>query len=181
LKRTHGGHYGAEFASPEGACAVMVRLESLPGEEQPLRDADVVSWELGQKMSAHHALYNTKKAGESSGGFWGLLFSLVFSLLGLSAGTASQAASGVTSGHRDQRLLLQRRSGQDHAGHFGAVHLRVGPTRHSTGAADKFRDTDAEIIRTSLSKEHEAGLREASARDERPNRGAAGCPGRTRA
>jgi hypothetical protein len=42
----------------------MVRLESLPGEEQPLRDADVASWELGQEMSAHHALYNTKKAGE---------------------------------------------------------------------------------------------------------------------
>jgi hypothetical protein len=43
------------FASPEGAYAAMVRLESLPGEEQPLQDADVVSWELGQEKPAHHA------------------------------------------------------------------------------------------------------------------------------
>jgi uncharacterized membrane protein len=83
----------------------MVRLESLPDEGQPRQDAHVVSWELGQEMSAHHALYNTKKAGELSGGFWGLLFGLVFPLLGLSAGAASETASGVTSGHRDQRLL----------------------------------------------------------------------------
>jgi hypothetical protein len=48
------------FASPEGAYAAMVRLESLPCEEQPLQDADVVSWELGQEKPAHHAL-NTRR------------------------------------------------------------------------------------------------------------------------
>jgi uncharacterized membrane protein len=140
----------------------MVRLESLPDEEQPLRDTDAVSWQLGQEKPAHHTLCNTKKAGELSGGFWGLLFSLVFPVLGLPAGAASQAAPGVISGHRDQR-----RSGQDHAGHFGAVHLASDHAALDR-AANKFRDTDAEIIRTSLSKEHEARLREASARDERP-------------
>lgn len=30
----------------------MVRLESLPDEEQPLRDTDVVSWQLGQGKPA---------------------------------------------------------------------------------------------------------------------------------
>jgi hypothetical protein len=167
LKRSHGGLYGTEFASPEGACAVMVRLESLPGEEQPLRDADVVSWQLGQEMSAHHKLYNTKKEGCLSGGSGVALQPRLpgarpagrrrepSGLWGHIRISGSATPSSATFGTRSRRALRRCSSSR-----------RTNPALDR--AADKFRDTDAEIIRTSLSKEHEARLREAFAQYQRP-------------
>jgi hypothetical protein len=126
LRRSDGGLCVLKVRIAEGAYAAMVRLESLPGEEQPLQDADVVSWELGQEKPAHHALYNTKKEGCLSGGFWGLLFGLVFPVPGLPAGAASEAPwghirtsgsatpSSGTFGTRSRRALRR-------------FYLRIGP------------------------------------------------------
>jgi hypothetical protein len=158
LRRSHGGLYGTEVASPEGTYAAMVRLESLPDEEQPLRDADVSSWQLGQEKPAHHTLYNTKKEGCLSGG----------------SGGCSSASSSPCSARRPAPRAKRPLGSYQDIGISdvrdkitpGTSALFIFASDHAAldRAADEFRDTDAEIIRTACRRSTKPGCARHSSR-----------------
>jgi uncharacterized membrane protein len=93
------------------------------------------------------------------GGFWGLLLGLVFAC---SACRPTPRAKRPLGSHQDIGISDVRDKITP-----GTSALFIFASDHAAldRAADNFRDTDAEIISTSLSKEHEARLREAFAQD----------------
>jgi uncharacterized membrane protein len=93
------------------------------------------------------------------GGFWGLLLGLVFAC---SACRPTPRAKRPLGSHQDIGISDVRDKITP-----GTSALFIFASDHAAldQAADNFRDTDAEIISTSLSKEHEARLREAFAQD----------------
>jgi uncharacterized membrane protein len=94
--------------------------------------------------------------------FWGLLFSLVFAC---SACRPAPRAKRPLGSYQDIGISDVRDKIT-----LGTSALFIFAPDHAAldRAAGKFRDTDAEIISASLSKEHEARLREAFAQDQRP-------------
>ncbi len=121
----------------------------------------MVSWEVGKKKPKTHEMHDTAAAGALGGGFWGLLFGLIFfvPLLGLAVGAASGALIGSMRDVgisddfiRDAREKVTPGTSALFALTSGAVQDKV---------ADEYRGTEAELIRTNLSDEQEAQLREA--------------------
>ena len=150
------------FDTPNGADEALAKLEKLNRDYLiNLHDAAVVSWEVGTKKPKTHEMHDTAAAGALGGGFWGLLFGLIFfvPLLGLAVGAASGALIGSMRDVgisddfiRDVREKVTPGTSALFALTSGAVQDKV---------ADEYRGTEAELIRTNLSDEQEAQLREA--------------------
>jgi len=150
------------FDTPNGADEALAKLEKLNRDYLiNLHDAAVVSWEVGKKKPKTHEMHDTAAAGALGGGFWGLLFGLIFfvPLLGLAVGAASGALIGSMRDVgisddfiRDAREKVTPGTSALFALTSGAVQDKV---------ADDYRGTEAELIRTNLSDEQEAQLREA--------------------
>jgi len=150
------------FDTPNGADEALAKLEKLNRDYLiNLHDAAVVSWEVGKKKPKTHEMHDTAAAGALGGGFWGLLFGLIFfvPLLGLAVGAASGALIGSMRDVgisddfiRDVREKVTPGTSALFALTSGAVQDKV---------ADEYRGTEAELIRTNLSDEQEAQLREA--------------------
>jgi uncharacterized membrane protein len=142
----------------------MARLESLPGEEQPLQDADVVSWELGRRSR-----HTTRAVQHQEGGLFERRF--------LGVALRPRLPRARPAGRCRERSALGSHQDIGISDSFirdvrdkitpGTSALFIFASDHAAldRAADEFRDTDAEIIRTNLSKEHEARPREAFAQD----------------
>ncbi|HEX9526788.1 MAG TPA: DUF1269 domain-containing protein [Streptosporangiaceae bacterium] len=151
-----------KFDTPNGADEALAKLEKLNRDYLiNLHDAAVVSWEVGKKKPKTHEMHDTAAAGALGGGFWGLLFGLIFfvPLLGLAVGAASGALIGSMRDVgisddfiRDVREKVTPGTSALFALTSGAVQDKV---------ADEYRGTEAELIRTNLSDEQEAQLREA--------------------
>ncbi len=151
-----------KFDTPNGADEALAKLEKLNRDYLiNLHDAAVVSWEVGKKKPKTHEMHDTAAAGALGGGFWGLLFGLIFfvPLLGLAVGAASGALIGSMRDVgisddfiRDAREKVTPGTSALFALTSGAVQDKV---------ADEYRGTEAELIRTNLSDEQEAQLREA--------------------
>ncbi len=151
-----------KFDTPNGADEALAKLEKLNRDYLiNLHDAAVVSWEVGTKKPKTHEMHDTAAAGALGGGFWGLLFGLIFfvPLLGLAVGAASGALIGSMRDVgisddfiRDVREKVTPGTSALFALTSGAVQDKV---------ADEYRGTEAELIRTNLSDEQEAQLREA--------------------
>jgi uncharacterized membrane protein len=151
-----------KFDTPNGADEALAKLEKLNRDYLiNLHDAAVVSWEVSKKKPKNHEMHDTAAAGALGGGFWGLLFGLIFfvPLLGLAVGAASGALIGSMRDVgisddfiRDVREKVTPGTSALFALTSGAVQDKV---------ADEYRGTEAELIRTNLSDEQEAQLREA--------------------
>jgi uncharacterized membrane protein len=156
-----------KFSTPDGADEALLRLEKLNRDYLiELHDAAVVSWEAGRKKPKTHEMHSTKAAGALGGGFWGLLFGLIFfvPILGLAIGAASGALMGSMRDVgisddfiRDVREKVTPGTSALFALTSGAVYDKV---------AAEFADTQAELIRTNLSDEQEAQLRQAFGLDD---------------
>jgi uncharacterized membrane protein len=155
-----------KFDSPHGADEALSKLERLHSELLvDLHDAAVVSWEPGREKPETRQLHSATGAGALGGAFWGMLLGLIFfvPLLGAAIGAASGALFGS---FRDVGIS---------DAFIGDVRRKVTPgtsalfTLTSDAVFDKvaaeFRDTNAELIKTNLSNEDEARLREAFAED----------------
>lgn len=169
-----GGNPGAmstvtvwKFDTPHGADDALAKLEKLHGELLvELHDAAVVSWEPGHHKPKTRQLRSATGVGALSGAFWGMLFGLIFfvPLLGAAIGAAGGALFGSL-----------REVGISDA-FIGDVRSEVTPGTSALFAltsdavfdkvAEEFSGTRAELIKTNLSEEQDARLREAFGEEE---------------
>ena len=153
-----------EFNTPQGADEALLRLEKLNREFAiNLHDAAVVSWEVGKKKPTTHEMNDTTAKGALGGAFWGMLFGLIFFVpflgaaigAGLGALTGSMKDVGISDDFiRDVREKVT-------PGTSALFVLTSGANQEKV--AEEFRGVQAELIRTNLSDEQEAQLREAFA------------------
>lgn len=151
-----------KFKSPYGAANALDELMDAQREQLiQVLDAATVSWEEGRKKPKTREMRDGKRAGALGGGFWGLLFGLIFfiPILGLAIGAAtgaligSMADVGISDSFiRDVREKVTPGTSALFVLSSDAVIDRV---------AEKFSGTDAELIKTNLSADQEAKLREA--------------------
>jgi uncharacterized membrane protein len=156
-----------KFDTPHGADDALGKLEKLHKELLlQLHDAAVVSWQPGHHKPKTRQLYSAAGVGALGGAFWGVLFGLLFfiPLLGFAIGAAGGALYG---GLREVGIS---------DAFMSDVREKVTPGTSALFAvtsdeifnemAQDFRDTKPELIRTNLSYEQEARLREAFAEED---------------
>src|SRR5215213_9160836 len=155
-----------KFDSAGGAESALALLERMQKEELVhVNDAAYVTWPEGKKKPKTRQLHSLTGAGALGGAFWGLLFGILFfvPILGLAVGAAAGAFGGslADAGIDDDFIA--------------AVKSKVTPgtsalfVLSSDAVMDKvldaFSGVTAELIRTNLSNEDEAKLREVFAED----------------
>lgn len=151
-----------KFNTPHGADEALARLEKLNRDYViNLHDAAVVSWQVGKKKPTTHEMHDTTAAGALGGAFWGMLFGLIFFVpfLGAAVGAATGALFGSM---RDVGISDS---------FINQVRQKITPGTSALFAltsdavfdkvTDEFMGTEAELIRSNLSEEQEARLREA--------------------
>lgn len=154
------------FDTTDGAEQAARRLQELAGAGGVvIQDVATVRWEVGKSKPSTLPLSSpctgSAASGALGGGFWGLLFGLTFfvPLLGAAIGAASGAVAGSLSDVGIDDSFINR------------VRDRVTPGTSAVFAlttdavVDQVRDTfaeglPAELIRTDISAEQEAALRE---------------------
>ena len=106
-------------------------------------------------------MHDTTKAGALGGAFWGMLFGLIFFVpfLGLAIGAASGALFGSMRDVGISDDFIQAVREKVTPGTSALFVLTSGAVQDKV--ADEFRGMQAELIRTNLSDEQEAKLREA--------------------
>ena len=153
-----------KFNVPQGADEALAKLEKLNREYAiNLHDAAVVSWEVGKKKPTTHEMHDTTSRGALGGAFWGMLFGLIFFVpfLGAAIGAGLGALTGSMRdvGIRDEFIRDVREKVTP--GTSALFVLTSGANQEKV--AEEFRGVQAELIRTNLSDEQEAQLREAFA------------------
>jgi uncharacterized membrane protein len=156
-----------KFNTPYGADEALTKLEKLHNEMLiNLHDAAVVSWEPGHSKPITHEMHDTTARGALSGGFWGLLFGLIFFMpfLGLAIGAASGALLGSMRDVGISDAFIHDVREKIMPGTSALFVLSTGEVYDRLAA--EFRNVDAELIRTNLSDDQEARLREAFGLEE---------------
>lgn len=151
-----------KFNTPQGADEALAKLEKLNRDFViNVHDAAVVSWEPGHKKPKTHEMHDTTASGALGGAFWGMLFGLIFFVpfLGAAIGAATGALFGSMRdvGISDEFIRDVREKVTP--GTSALFALTSGANQEKV--ADEFRGIQAELIRTNLSDEQEAQLREA--------------------
>ncbi len=156
-----------KFETAEGAAQCENILIGLSKEQLiNIYDAAVVEWQPGKRKPKTRQLNSLAGAGALGGAFWGLLFGILFfiPILGLAVGAAAGALGGslADAGIDDDFI--------------DAVKSSVTPGTSalfllsSDAVMDKVKDAfhgiHAELIRTNLSNDEEAKLREAFADED---------------
>ncbi|MFF8959202.1 DUF1269 domain-containing protein [Streptomyces sp. NPDC014894] len=150
-----------KFPTPEGAAQVEETLLSLQKQSLiQIHDAAVVSWPADRKQPKTKQLHNLAATGALSGTFWGMLFGLIFfvPLLGAAVGAAAGAIGGsLADVGIDDDFIASVRSEVEPG--TSALFLLT-----SDAVVDRVHEAfpagSAELIRSNLSKEDEAKLRE---------------------
>jgi uncharacterized membrane protein len=151
-----------KFNTPQGADQTLDRLERLSRDYLiNLHDAAVVSWEVGKKKPMTHEMHDTTKGGALGGAFWGMLFGLIFFVpfLGAAVGAAAGALFGSMRDVGISDDFIREVREKVTPGTSALFVLTSGAVQDKV--ADEFRGTQAELIRTNLSDEQEAKLRDA--------------------
>jgi len=155
-----------KFDTPYGADDALAKLEKLKRELLiELHDAAIVSWEPGRKKPKIRQMNWSPTAGALGGSFFGLLLGLIFfvPVLGIAIGAAGGALFGhlKTAGIGNEFITEVRDKVTPGTSALFAV--------TSEAVFDKvmaeFSDTNAELVRTNLTDEQEAKLREAFGED----------------
>jgi uncharacterized membrane protein len=157
-----------KFDTPEGASQAEEILVGLSKEELiHIYDAATVEWAAGKRKPKTRQANSLIGFGALGGAFWGLLFGILFfvPILGLALGAGAGALGGslADAGIDDEFI--------------DAVKAKVTPGTSalfllsSDAVMDRIQDAfkdgpHAELIRTNLSHEDEARLREAFADED---------------
>ena len=151
-----------KFADPSGAEKALETLEGL--QKQALievLDGAVVSWPPDKKKPKTRQLHRTTEAGALGGAFWGLLFGLIFfiPLVGAAIGAATGALVGSMTdvGISDDFI----KSVRDEVTPGTSALFLMSQNAVVDRVRSAFAETHAQLIRTNLSDEQEAKLREA--------------------
>jgi uncharacterized membrane protein len=153
-----------KFPTASGADDAEFKLRSLQAERLiTVQDAAVISWPEVAKKPKTRQLANLTGAGALGGAFWGLLFGMLFfvPLLGMAVGAAAGALTGALRdvGIDDDFITSVR--DKVTPGTSALFLLSTDAVIDKVHA--EFVGTEAELIKTNLSDEQEAALRDAFA------------------
>ena len=150
-----------KFPTALGADQAEHTLEQLSKQELiKVQDAAIVSFPEGAKKPKTRQLRNLTSAGALGGSFWGLLFGLIFfvPLLGMAVGAGLGALSGsMTDVGIDDDFIDTMRN--EITPGTSALFL-MSSDAVMDKVQDAFEGQSMELVRTNLSNEQEAALRE---------------------
>ena len=150
-----------KFDTVEGAGEAATKLENLSKQQLvTIEDAAIVYWKPGKKKPKTVQAQSLTGAGAVGGAFWGMLFGLIFFIpfFGMAVGAAMGALMGHFSDYGiDDRFIKEVRSEVTEG--TSALFLLTGDVTVDK-VQDAFEGTQMELIRSNLSKEQEAKLRE---------------------
>jgi uncharacterized membrane protein len=150
------------FPTPDGAEAALETLEKLQKQDLiKVDDGAIVSWPEGRKKPKTRQLHSLTGAGALGGAFWGFLFGLIFfvPLLGLAVGAGAGALGGSLADVGIDDEFIDDAREKITPGTSGLFILTSDAVQDRV--VEAFRGTDMELLRTNLSAEEEARLREA--------------------
>jgi uncharacterized membrane protein len=130
-----------------------------------LEDAAIVVRNDDGKAKVKQA-YNLVGAGALGGAFWGMLIGLIFFMpwLGLAVGAVTGAISGKATDIGIDDGFIKEVGNTIEPGNSALFLLVVEATTDKV--MDELKKFDAEVLKTSLSKEQEARLKEAFAAED---------------
>ena len=149
------------FKDEAGADAFMGKLQHMEKEQIiGLQDVVKVVRRPDGKTKIHQGKDFTAKAGALSGGFWGLLIGLIFWVpwVGLAIGAATGAISGKFADFGIEDKFIKETSEAIKPGEAG-VFMLVEEAMPDKVAAE-ISGTEATVIKTNLTQDAEANLRE---------------------
>src|SRR5262249_55558035 len=152
--------------SPNGADEAENTLVSLSKQELiHVHDAATVSWPEGKKKPKTRQLTSLTGVGALGGAFWGLLFGILFfvPLLGVAIGAGIGALSGAMSDVGIDDSFIDSVRAEVTPGTSALFVLSSDAVIDRVSEA--FKGSHAALIRTNLSAEDEAKLRDTFADD----------------
>jgi uncharacterized membrane protein len=157
-----------KFNTPEGAENALGMLKTLEREMVvEIRDGAIVTWPADKKKPKTRQMASTTTGGALGGAFWGMLFGLLFfvPLFGMAIGAAAGALAGkLTDVGIDDNFIKQVRD--EITPGTSALFLLVG-SANIEKVEEAFEPGEmGELIRSNLTAEQEAKLREAFAEED---------------
>jgi uncharacterized membrane protein len=150
-----------KFLTTDGAAAAENTLKQLQKQELiRVEDAAIVYWPEGAKKPKTKQANSLAVVGALGGSFWGLLFGILFFVpfLGMAVGAAMGALSGSLSDVGIDDDFIRRVRDEITPGTSALFVLSSGAVVDRVHEA--FEGTTMELIKTNLSNEQEAKLRE---------------------
>ena len=150
-----------KFDTLEGAGQALSKLESLSKQQLiTIEDAAIVYWEPGKKKPKTHQAQSLTGVGALGGAFWGLLFGLLFFMpfFGMAVGAAIGALAGHYSDYGIDDKFIKEVQSEVTEGTSALFLLTSDATVDKVEAA--FEGTQMNLIRSNLTNEQEAKLRE---------------------
>src|SRR6185295_5217669 len=150
-----------KFPTTGGAAEAENTLERLQKQELiRVEDAAIVYWPEGAKKPKTHQTNSVKAAGALGGSFWGLLFGILFFVpfLGMAVGAAMGALAGSMSDVGINDAFIRTVREEITPGTSALFVLTSGGVMDKVHEA--FEGTTMELVKTNLSHEQEAKLRE---------------------
>ena len=150
-----------KFDTVEGAGQALTKLESLSKQQLiTIEDAAIVYWEAGKSKPKNHQAHSLTGAGALGGAFWGMLFGLLFFMpvLGMAVGAAAGALAGHFADYGIDDSFIKEVQSEVTEGTSALILLTSDATVDKVEKA--FEGTQMELIRSSLTAEQEAKLRE---------------------
>ena len=150
-----------KFETATGAEEALDMVTSLSKQRLiNLQDAAIVTWPEGKKKPKTKQLANLAGMGALDGAFWGMLFGLLFFMpfFGMAVGAAMGALAGHYSDYGIDDKFIKGVQSEVTVGTSALFLLTSDATVDKV--EDAFEGTHMELIRSNLTKEQEAKLRE---------------------
>lgn len=154
------------FKTKTGAQEMADEIQNLQKMQLiTLEDAAIVVRNDDGKAKVKQA-YSLVGAGALGGAFWGMLIGLIFFMpwLGLAVGAITGAISGKATDIGIDDGFIKEVGNTIEPGHSALFLLVVEATTDKV--MDELKKFDAEVLKTSLSKEQEARLKESFAAED---------------
>ena len=150
-----------KFNSASGAEETLAKLSERQKEYViEIQDAAIVSWKEGKKKPKTKQAVNLTASGSLDGAFWGFLFGLIFfvPIFGMMVGAATGALSGSLSDYGIDDNFIKNVQAKVTEG-TSALFLLTGQVTVDK-VEDIFKESNAELIQSNLTKEQEDKLKE---------------------
>jgi len=151
-----------KFDTSDGAQQMLDLVQDLAkGQLITLQDAAIVTWPQGKKKPKTKQLANLAGIGALDGAFWGMLFGLLFFVpfFGLAVGAAMGALAGHFADYGIDDDFIKEVREKVTEGTSALFLLTSGAVVDKVTA--ELKGMDVELIRSNLTAEQEAQLREA--------------------
>lgn len=150
-----------KFDTADGAEQALAKLTDLQKQKLiEIQDAAIVTWPSGKKKPKTRQAVNLAGLGALDGAFWGLLFGLIFfvPIFGMAVGAAMGALSGHFSDYGIDDEFIKDVRDNVTEGTSALFLLTQQVTLDKVQEA--FAGQDLTLLRSNLTNEQEAALRE---------------------